>query len=99
MVTKRIALVFAVALALPAADVGPALAVSATGADRPVPASDGRAQTLSPDRRPVRQMRPRVEIHPDRLLRRECVDATREIWRPYWGYVVTPGMRCWWVRQ
>lgn len=99
MVMNRIALVFAVALALPALDKSPALAVSATGADRPVAAGDGRAQALSPERRPVRQVRPRVEIQPGRLLRRECVDATREVWRPYWGYVVMPGMRCWWVRE
>lgn len=99
MVTNRIALVFALALALPAVDMRPALAVSATASERPAPAGDGRAQTLSPDRRPARQMRPRVEIHPGGHLRRECVNTTREFWRPYWGYVVMPDMRCRWVRE
>jgi hypothetical protein len=94
MVTNRIALVFAAAVALAAVDISPAPASS----DRPA-SGDGRAQTLSPDGRAVRPVRTRVEIRPGRLIRRECVDDIREVWRPYWGYVVTPGMRCWWVRQ
>ncbi len=41
----------------------------------------------------------RIEVHPGRLLYRECVDGYREVWRPYWGTsVVMPYMRCWWVR-
>ena len=95
MVTYRIALVFAGALALIAVDMPATIAFSAT--DRPVASGEGRAQTL-PDR-PVRQVRPRVEIQPERPIRRACIDTTREVWRPYWGYVVTPGMRCWWVRE
>ena len=51
-----------------------------------------------PPRRIVRT-RPRIEVHPGRLLYRECVDGYREVWRPYWGTtVVMPYMRCWWVR-
>jgi hypothetical protein len=51
-----------------------------------------------PPRRVVRA-RPRIEVRPGRLLYRECVDGYREVWRPYWGTtVVTPYMRCWWVR-
>ena len=43
--------------------------------------------------------RPRIEVHPGRLLYRQCVDGYREVWRPYWGTtVVMPYMRCWWVR-
>jgi hypothetical protein len=54
--------------------------------------------TEPPPRRVVRS-RPRIEVHPGRLLYRECVDAYREVWRPYWGTsVVMPYMRCWWVR-
>jgi len=51
-----------------------------------------------PPRRTVRT-RPRIEVHPGRLLYRECVDGYREVWRPYWGTtVVMPYMHCWWVR-
>jgi hypothetical protein len=54
--------------------------------------------TEPPPRRIVRS-RPRIEVHPGRLLYRECVDGYREVWRPYWGTsVVMPYMRCWWVR-
>jgi hypothetical protein len=51
------------------------------------------AQTSTP-----RQSRPRIRVTPGRLLYRECVADVREVWRPYWGYIVYPGMRCWWVR-
>jgi hypothetical protein len=47
----------------------------------------------------ARRARQRIEIRPGRLLYRECVDGYREIWRPGWGTtVVTPWMRCHWVR-
>jgi hypothetical protein len=95
MVTSRIALFLVCVLALPALAAAPAVAVNATGADRPVAA--GRAQELPPE--PRRRVRTRVEIHPAPIFRRECVDMVREVWRPYWGYVVTPGMRCWWIRE
>ena len=46
-----------------------------------------------------RRTRPYIEIRPDRLGHRECVDGYRQVWRPGWGtYVVMPYMRCWWVR-
>jgi hypothetical protein len=98
MVAYRIARVFAAALVLAAAGVCPAKAASPSGDDRPLASGDGRAQTLRPDG-PVRRLRPRVEIQPERPLQRECVTTTHEVWRPYWGYVVMPSMRCWWVRQ
>jgi hypothetical protein len=75
---------------------------SANAADSDRAASAGEirlAQALeSPPHRVVRT-RPRIEVHPGRLLHRECVDGYREVWRPYWGTtVVMPYMRCWWVR-
>lgn len=55
------------------------------------------AQLESPPR--VVRERPRIEVYPGRPLHRECVDGYREVWRPYWGTtVVTPYMRCRWVR-
>jgi len=98
MVTKRIALVFAAALVVSTLDRTPAMALSVTGFDRSAASADGRAQELPPDRS-VRRVRTRIEIRPERRFRRECVTTTREIWRPYWGYVVTPDMRCWWIHQ
>jgi hypothetical protein len=79
----------------------PASTVGAAETDRAVSAGEMRlAQALPepPPRRTVRT-RPRIEVHPGRLLYRECVDGYREVWRPYWGTsVVMPYMRCWWVR-
>jgi hypothetical protein len=72
------------------------MAASPAGADRPPASGDGRAQALDP---PVHRARPRVEIQPELRLRRDCVTTTREFWRPYWGWVVMPDMRCRWVRQ
>lgn len=77
------------------AGVAPSAAAPAVGApERPAYAQE------TPERRPVRTVRPRIEVRPaDRQIYRECVDTTREVWRPYWGYVVMPSMRCWWVRR
>jgi hypothetical protein len=94
MVAYRFAL--ALALVLAAAGGSPAMAASPAGADRTLASGDGRAQALDP---PVRRARPRVEIQPELRLRRDCVTTTREFWRPYWGWVVMPDMRCRWVRQ
>ncbi len=81
--------------------VTPASTVGAAETDRAAPAGEMRvAQAIpeSPPRRTART-RPRIEVHPGRLLYRECVDGYREVWRPYWGTtVVMPYMRCWWVR-
>jgi len=81
--------------------VTPADRANAAETDRSAPAGETRlAQTVPepPPRRTVRT-RPRIEVHPGRLLYRECVDGYREVWRPYWGTsVVMPYMRCWWVR-
>jgi hypothetical protein len=69
--------------------------------DRAAPRGEiqlAQAVPEQPPRRTVRT-RPRIEVHPGRLLYRECVDGYREVWRPYWGTsVVMPYMRCWWVR-
>jgi hypothetical protein len=69
--------------------------------DRAAPGGEiqlAQAVPEQPPRRTVRT-RPRIEVHPGRLLYRECVDGYREVWRPYWGTsVVMPYMRCWWVR-
>jgi hypothetical protein len=98
MATKSVA-VLLIGLSALALDGTPAAALSGPGADQPA-ASDRRAPDRSAqERRPVRQVRPRVQVTPDRLLYRECVNTTREIWRPYWGYVVTPDMECRWVRR
>ena len=73
----------------------PGAAAPAVGA----PERPGYAQE-TPERRPARTARPRIEVRPaERQIYRECVDTTREVWRPYWGYVVMPSMRCWWVRR
>jgi hypothetical protein len=95
MVTKRIAVLLVLGMLAPALENSPAAALSAPGADRPVAASKRDPST----RERPRQARPRVQVSPDRPLYRECVDTTREVWRPYWGYVVMPDMRCWWVRR
>jgi hypothetical protein len=98
MVTKRIAVLLA-GLAVLALEGSPAAALSGPRADQPA-ASDKRAPDgMAQERRPVRQARPRVQVTPDRLLYRECVNTTREVWRPYWGYVVMPDMECRWVRR
>jgi len=95
MPTKIASVLLVLALA---AAASPAAALKASGADDAA-ASAPRVRHVAPERRVVRPARPRVQITPGHELRRECVDDTREVWRPYWGYVVTPGMRCWWVRQ
>jgi hypothetical protein len=41
--------------------------------------------------------RPRIEIHPGRLLYRRCADWYELQNRPS-GTVLYPQMRCWWVR-
>ena len=73
----------------------PSAAAPAVGApERPAYAQQ------TPQGPAVRRVRPRIEVRPaDRQIYRECVDTTREVWRPYWGYVVMPSMRCWWVRR
>jgi len=96
---KRIAAVVAAACALTGFTVVPAGAAAAVGAARPAFAKDAASDPSVPERRTIRQARPRIEVHPAQLLYRECVDTTREVWRPYWGYVVMPSMRCWWVRR
>jgi hypothetical protein len=99
MEKKRVAAVLAVAaFALFGLDRAPAHGAAAVGADRPGFAKD-TGNDPAPERRPIRTVRPRIEVRPERLLYRECVDTTREVWRPYWGYVVMPSMRCWWVRK
>jgi hypothetical protein len=77
------------------AGAAPGAAAPAVGApERPAYAQE------TPERRPARSVRPRIEVRPaERQIYRECVDTTREVWRPYWGYVVMPSMRCWWVRR
>ncbi|TMJ30779.1 MAG: hypothetical protein E6G88_06920 [Alphaproteobacteria bacterium] len=83
--------------------LGMLVSASANAAENGRAASGGKIQLAQavpeqPPRRTVRT-RPRIEIHPGRLLHRECVDGYREVWRPYWGTsVVMPYMRCWWVR-
>ena len=59
--------------------------------------SDDDAPAARPPHRVVRA-RPRIEVTPDRLLYRQCVDGFHEVWQPYWGKVVMPYMHCWWVR-
>jgi hypothetical protein len=53
--------------------------------------------------REAQRPRPRITVRPLRRtgpLYRECVAVYQEKWRPYWGgYVVYPGMRCWWARE
>jgi hypothetical protein len=46
---------------------------------------------------PPRYARRRIEIHPERLLYRRCVDWYELQNRPS-GTVLFPQMRCWWVR-
>ena len=83
--------------------LGMLVGASADAAENGRAASGGEIQLAQavpeqPPRRTVRT-RPRIEVHPGRLLYRECVDGYREVWRPYWGTsVVMPYMRCWWVR-
>jgi hypothetical protein len=99
MGTKRFAALLAIVVVAPIGlDVAPVRGAAAVGADRPGFAKD-TANDPAAERRAIRTVRPRIEVRPERLLYRECVDATREVWRPYWGYVVMPGMRCWWVRR
>jgi hypothetical protein len=43
------------------------------------------------------QGRPRIRVHPGRLLFRECTFRLVQEWRPTGRYVV-PRQRCWWVR-
>jgi hypothetical protein len=45
---------------------------------------------------PVR-VQPRIEIHPGRLLYRQCADWYELQYRPS-GTVLFPGKHCWWVR-
>ncbi len=73
----------------------------AAASDRSSGAGETRLAQVVPEQPPRRTVRarPRIEVHPGRLLYRECVDGYREVWRPYWGTsVVMPYMRCWWVR-
>jgi hypothetical protein len=93
MVKQIVVFLAASAVGLVASQIAPAVAAVET--ERPAFAQ--AADPAKRERRPVR--RPRIEVRPERLLYRECVDTTREVYRPYWGYVVTPGMRCWWVRR
>ena len=77
-----------------------AAVANAADADRMRTAEFQVAQA-APEAPPPRTIRarPRIEVHPGRLLYRQCVDGYREVWRPYWGTtVVMPYMRCWWVR-
>jgi hypothetical protein len=46
---------------------------------------------------PIRQVRPRIEVSPGRLLYRRRVDWYELQHRPS-GTVLFPQMRCWWVR-
>ena len=95
---KRLAVFVAVAFASAGLNGAPVHGAAAVGADRPGFAKDTAGDPAG-ERRPIRRARPRIEVRPEHLLYRECVDTTREVWRPYWGYVVMPGMRCWWVRR
>jgi hypothetical protein len=70
------------------------VAIGITVLDAPPAAAEARATEWSAQS----TQRPRVEIRPGRLYHRECVDGYREVVRPYWGKVVMPYMRCWWVR-
>jgi len=45
----------------------------------------------------ARRVRPRIEVNPQRLLYRRCVDWYELQHRPS-GTVLFPQMRCWWVR-
>ncbi len=45
----------------------------------------------------ARRARPRIEVNPQRLLYRRCVDWYELQHRPS-GTVLFPQMRCWWVR-
>jgi hypothetical protein len=42
--------------------------------------------------------RPRIEIRPGRLYRRECVDGLQVSHKYVGRTVLMPYMRCWWVR-
>jgi len=46
---------------------------------------------------PLRYARPYIEVHPQRLLYRRCVDWLELQHRPS-GTVLFPQYRCWWVR-
>src|SRR5260370_29810501 len=73
----------------------------AAASDRSSGAGETRLAQVVPEQPPRRTVRtrPRIEVHPGRLLYRECVDGYREVWRPDWGTsVVMAYMRCWWVR-
>jgi hypothetical protein len=52
--------------------------------------------TYQPSRQ-VRQVRPRIEVNPQRLLYRRCIDWYELQNRPS-GTVLFPELRCWWVR-
>jgi hypothetical protein len=97
----RRAIVIAGAIALGTLAITPAGAANAAGNDRGSAGGEIRMAQLVPEQPPRRTVRTRrrIEVHPGRLLYRECVDGYREVWRPYWGTsVVMPYMRCWWVR-
>ncbi len=84
----RIAVCLALLCTLLAPGFSPAIAQSDTAAAGPT----------RPSHR-IARVRPRIEVSPNRLLYRQCVDGYREVWRPYWGgKVVMPYMHCWWVR-
>ncbi len=65
------------------------LPLPASAQQSPFPESDFPA--------PPRFPRPRIEVHPGRLLYRRCVDWYELQHRPS-GTVLYPQMRCWWVR-
>jgi hypothetical protein len=46
----------------------------------------------------ARPPRPRIEIRPGRLYRRECVDGLQVSHKYVGRTVLMPYMRCWWVR-
>jgi len=81
--------IFLAALSMVLVTGAPPAAVAQSGDD---------AAAQRPTHRVVRA-RPRIEVTPDHLLYRQCVDGYHEVWRPYWGgKVVMPYMHCWWVR-
>lgn len=84
MFVSRIGLLFAALLTAAAIlDAAPAAAAAR--------ATEWSSQTARPPR-------PRIEIRPGRLYRRECVDGLQVSHKYVGRTVLMPYMRCWWVR-
>jgi hypothetical protein len=77
------------------------IALPVVGATTPAPAQTSSTAPYAAPSEPSlpaqRRVRPRIEVNPQRLLYRRCVDWYELQHRPS-GTVLFPQMHCWWVR-